>query len=176
MKKILIMILPFVILSCTEEKKDFTIYSPDFEHREILPKKFEFNSFGCGGDNFAPTLKWKNPPRGTKSYVVTVYDPDAPTGSGWWHFAAYNIDYNKNKLQNMKVAKGAKIVKNDAGIKGYMGPCPPKNHGRHNYVFSVIALDVEKLKIDENSSPALLGYLANQHKIDATSVVAVYER
>lgn len=175
MKKIILIAIFLFSISCTEKQEVFEISSPDFKNGQDLTKKFEFNKFGCNGENFAPTLSWKNAPKNTESFALMVYDPDAPTGSGWWHFAAYNIDKKTSQIKNFKLSKAAKILNNDAGFKGYMGPCPPKNHGRHHYVFTIFALD-KKLDLDKNASPALLGFMINSHKIESASIMGIYQR
>ena len=152
------------------------ISSSDFKDGQKLAKKFEYNGFGCDGQNIAPSVKWQGAPEDTKSFAFTVYDPDAPTGSGWWHFVAYNISASTKKITRAKLPDGAVVVANDGGAKEYMGPCPPKGHGDHHYVFTIYALNVEKLELPENASPALVGYMINQHKISSAQIVATYQR
>ena len=118
-----------------------------------------FSGFGCSGKNISPSLKWINAPRNTKSFAVTVYDPDAPTGSGWWHWVIFNIPAGVNELK----ADAGRIEKNlapagsiqsvtDFGKPGFGGACPPQGDKAHRYIFTVYALSVAKLDLDEKTS------------------------
>jgi Raf kinase inhibitor-like YbhB/YbcL family protein len=104
---------------------------------------------GCGGKNTAPQLSWSGAPEGTKSYVITCFDPDAPTGSGFWHWLAFNIPANVTSLNagdgNSDSPAGGTGGYTDFGMTSYGGPCPPKGHGDHRYIFTVYALDVDKM-------------------------------
>lgn len=143
----------------------------------------EFNGFGCTGENTSPQLSWSNAPEGTKSFAITMYDPDAPTGSGWWHWVVFDIPSDINELLNNagNIEKG--LMPNDAiqsitnyGVSGYGGPCPPENHGIHQYVITVYALKVDKLGLDENTNPAIVGYYLWNNTIAKASIVTYYER
>ena len=179
MKKIIplatLLALTFLPIS-SQAANIFTAYSPDFKDGDNLVKSNEFNSFGCNGKNIAPEIRWKHAPAEAKSFAITAYDPDAPTGSGWWHFVAYNISIKEKNLDANKIKGGVALVNNDGGTKGFMGPCPPVGHGKHHYIFTVYALNVEKLDLPENASPALVGYMINQHKITSASITGIYER
>jgi len=136
------------------EVPTFTLESPDFAEGEKLPDWAR-----ADGGNRAPMLRWSGAPEGTKSFAVTLFDPDAPTGSGFWHFAAYDIPASTNEL----VASGplpepAKILKNEVGQRGFMGAAPPPGHGPHRYFFTVSALGVEHLDLSEDATPAVLGF------------------
>jgi hypothetical protein len=145
-----------------------------------------FKGFGCEGDNLSPALEWKNPPAGTKSFVVTVYDPDAPTGSGWWHWVMFNIPADVMKLEQGagdpaagKVPAGAVQSRTDFGKPGYGGPCPPQGPSLkkpHRYVFTVHALKVDKLDLDESASGALVGFMANANSLGKASFTGRYGR
>ncbi len=174
MKKLFFILLLNSSLAMAQE--DFEITSPDFKNGQSLTKDYEFNGFGCDGKNIAPTLEWKNAPKETLSFAFTVYDPEAPTGSGWWHFASYNIAPNVSEIKRGALPEGALAVEGDRGVRNYMGPCPPKGHGVHHYIFTVYALNVEKLELPGNASAALLGYTINQHKIGEAKIIATYER
>ncbi len=143
----------------------------------------EFNGFGCTGQNTSPRLSWVNAPEGTKSFAITMYDPDAPTGSGWWHWVVFDIPNDVNNLiKNAgNIEKG--LMPEDAiqsitnyGVPGYGGPCPPENHGIHQYVITVHALKVDKLGLDENTNPAIVGYYIWNNTIEKASIVTYYER
>ena len=143
----------------------------------------EFNGFGCIGENQSPQLSWSNAPEGTKSFAITVYDPDAPTGSGWWHWVVFDIPAEVNEL-----AKGAGQVDlklmaekaiqsiNNYGFNGYGGPCPPEGHGLHQYVFTVHALKTDTLGLDANANPETVGYYLWNNTIEKASIVAYYGR
>jgi len=143
----------------------------------------EFNGFGCTGKNQSPQLSWKNAPAGTKSFAITMYDPDAPTGSGWWHWVVFDVPTDVNSIEEGagNVAKGLmkdgviQIVTN-YGVPGYGGPCPPENHGIHQYVITVHALKVEKLGVAGNTNPAIVGYNIWSNTIAKASIVTYYER
>lgn len=152
----------------------FSVESSTFKNGDELPMEHVFNEMGCTGQNIMPNITWQNVPEGTKSLAFTVYDPDAPTGSGWWHFVAVNIPANINS--SASIPNSAMKIKNDFGIVDYGGACPPKGHGKHRYIFAVYALNVEKLDIDPSSSPALAGYNINQHLIQKAEIIAYYQR
>ena len=148
-----------------------------------MSKEHEFNGFGCTGGDKSPHLKWSGIPEGTKSFAITVYDPDAPTGSGWWHWQVVNIPVSVTELatdagntQKVAVPDGSMQIKNDYGIRGFGGACPPKGHGVHHYRFTIHALSVEKLDIPEQASGALAGYMINAHTIESSTLVSLYQR
>lgn len=117
------------------------------------------NAMGCTGDNLSPQIAWSGAPAGTKSFVVTVYDPDAPTGSGWWHWVVANIPANVSELkEGAALPAGAVSVRGDNGMPGYAGICPPAGQ-THNYVVTVHALKVEKLDLPPTATPAMLGFM-----------------
>jgi Raf kinase inhibitor-like YbhB/YbcL family protein len=123
------------------------------------------NTFGCQGGNVSPQVAWQGAPEGTRSFVVTMYDPDAPTGSGWWHWVVANLPATVSELpagagsESGKLPAGAVMVNSDPGHPGYFGLCPPVGR-THRYVITVHALKVEKLELPPNATPALVGYMA----------------
>lgn len=159
----------------------FTLKSRDIGGQAT--EKQVFNGFGCSGANISPQLSWENPPKGTKSFAVTMYDPDAPTGSGWWHWLMFDIPATTRELptnagdvkQNL-APKGAIQSVTDFGTRGYGGPCPPPGHGRHQYIITVYALKVEKLGLDSTATPALVGYNLNANAIQKASIIMYYGR
>lgn len=142
-----------------------------------------FDGFGCTGTNVSPQLSWTNPPEGTKGYAITIYDKDAPTGSGWWHWLVFDLPATTLSLpagagdpaKNMMPA-GAIQSRTDFGAPGYGGPCPPPGHGPHQYVVTVYALNTDKLGLDANASPAVVGYTLNGNTLAKASIVFYYER
>ncbi len=142
-----------------------------------------FSGFGCEGKNISPALTWMNAPKETKSFGFTVYDPDAPTGSGWWHWVVFNIPADIHELkadagdtQKGLAPKGSIQSVTDYGKPGFGGACPPVGDKPHQYVFTVFALDVEKLDLNENTPPAMVGFYLNQHAIAKASLIAYYGR
>jgi len=142
-----------------------------------------FNGFGCSGANISPQLSWENPPAGTKSFAVTMYDPDAPTGSGWWHWLIFDIPTtakelpsNAGDVKTNLAPKGSIQSMTDFGSVGYGGPCPPQGHGFHTYIITVHALKTDKLGLDEKASPALVGFNLYANTIKKASIVMYYGR
>jgi len=180
MKKLsLILAMSAIFSTSIFAQKTFTLTSKDLGGEAT--KVQEFNGFGCAGENQSPQLSWKNAPEGTKSFAVTMYDPDAPTGSGFWHWVVVDIPTNVNELvtnagtKNL-VPKGAIQSVTDYGIKGFGGPCPPVGHGYHQYIITVYALKTEKLGTDENTNPAVVGFNLWNQTLAKASIVAYYKR
>ncbi|MFB1023477.1 MAG: YbhB/YbcL family Raf kinase inhibitor-like protein [Vicingaceae bacterium] len=143
----------------------------------------EFNGFGCEGENQSPQLSWKNAPEGTKSFAITMYDPDAPTGSGWWHWVVFDIPANTSELKSgagsegsSSIPEGAIQSMTDYGAKSYGGPCPPEGHGLHQYVITVYALKTDKLGLNESTNPAVVGYYLWNNIIAKASIVTYYKK
>ncbi len=122
----------------------FTLRSADVKPGAMLTEQQVFNGFGCSGANVSPQLSWQNAPQGTKSFVLTVYDPDAPTGSGWWHWVVYDIPASTKELPQgagsgkAPLPDGAKQGRTDFGAPGFGGACPPPGDKPHRYVFTVL--------------------------------------
>ncbi len=147
-----------------------------------LTKTQEFSGFGCTGENISPELHWSDAPKGTKSFAVTVYDPDAPTGSGWWHWVVFNIPASVTSLPadfgNTAKQHPINAVQSitDFGKAGFGGACPPVGDRPHRYFFTVHALNVDHLDLDEKASPALVGYMLGMHTIAKSTLVSYYGR
>ena len=161
----------------------FTLESPDIKAGSMIDRKFEANVFGCTGENKSPVLNWSGAPKDTKSYAVTVYDPDAPTGSGFWHWFVYNIPANVTGLpsdagaeRGPHLPKGAVMNRIDYGFAAWGGPCPPPGDKPHRYVFTVYALKVDKLDIPADATAAVAGFMTNANKIASASFTAKYGR
>jgi len=151
----------------------FTLESAEVRPGETIAAAQLYKGFGCDGGNVSPSLAWKNAPAGTKSFAITVYDPDAPTGSGWWHWIVFNIPAEVTSLPvgvgnpaSGQTPKGAVQSKTDFGKPGYGGPCPPQGDKPHRYIFSAYALKVDKIDADENASGAMVGFMLNANKLD----------
>ena len=155
-----------------------TLTSPDIKSGGKIAMEQVFT--GCDGGNVSPALNWSGAPAGTKSYVLTVYDPDAPTGSGFWHWSVANIPASVTSLPKgaggeKGMPEGAIQVRNDFSQVGYGGPCPPKGPP-HHYHFTVYAIDVDKLPIDANASPAVVGFNTHFHTLAKASFIGLYGR
>ena len=158
---------------------NFTLSSDDLGGQ--LSLKQEFNGFGCVGENISPALKWSDAPAGTQSFAVTMYDPDAPTGSGWWHWIVFNIPKTASTLSSNASAlgtlpKGSVESVTNYGVGGFGGACPPKGDKAHRYIITVFALDIEKLDLAKDANPALVGYNLNAHAIEKSSIMSYYGR
>ena len=178
----LTVLLSSLFLSATSMADNLTLNSSDIAHGEFMSTTQEFEGFGCNGGNTSPQLSWINPPKGTVAYAITAYDPDAPTGSGWWHWQIVNIPKTVSSLpagsgdpSNKLAPKGSRQIINDYGVAGFGGACPPQGHGAHRYQFTVHALS-KQLDLPENTSGALTGYMINAHSLGSSSIVALYKR
>ncbi|MFA7272678.1 MAG: YbhB/YbcL family Raf kinase inhibitor-like protein [Crocinitomicaceae bacterium] len=170
-----------LVLSISLQAQTFTLSSNDVGGQST--KKQEFNGFGCSGDNVSPQLTWANAPEGTKSFAITMYDPDAPTGSGFWHWVVFDIPSNIHELVSNAgngslniMPKGVVQSKTDFGMTGYGGPCPPEGHGSHQYIITIHALKTDKLGLDANAIPAIVGFYLWQNTLAKASIVMYYER
>ncbi len=157
--------------------------SSEIEAGKPMPKAQEYQGFGCDGGNISPQLAWKDIPEGTKSFAVTAYDPDAPTGSGWWHWLAYNIPASVHELASGAGNPASDLApagmvqhRTDYGSTGFGGACPPKGDKPHRYQFKIFALNVDHLDIDPASSAALVGFMLNAHKIGVAELESLYQR
>ncbi|MEM7082485.1 MAG: YbhB/YbcL family Raf kinase inhibitor-like protein [Pseudomonadota bacterium] len=160
----------------------FAVHSSDIEHGSFMSKAQEYEGFGCAGENVSPNLSWTNAPKGTKAFAVFAYDPDAPTGSGWWHWQLINLPADVTELpagagnaDSKSIPDGSMHLRNDFGYKGFGGACPPKGHGAHRYQFTVFALS-DKLDIPKDASAALTGYMVNANAIASATIEALYKR
>lgn len=158
----------------------FTLQTSSFDASKNLPDKFVYKGFGCSGENVSPALEWAGAPEGTKSFAITVYDPDAPTGSGWWHWTMVNIPADVTKIP--EGASGSKGLppgvvegRSDFGKAAYGGACPPPGKP-HRYVFTVHALKTEKIDVDSEGSGALFGFNINAQSIGKASFTVKYGR
>ncbi|GEL20032.1 YbhB/YbcL family Raf kinase inhibitor-like protein [Pseudonocardia asaccharolytica] len=160
----------------------FTVTSTDIADGETLPTLQRSGIFGAGGQDRSPQLSWSGAPEGTQSYVVTVYDPDAPTGAGFWHWAVVDIPASVTSLdsgagdeEGSGLPSGAFQLANDAGLKRYLGAAPPPGHGPHRYFTVVHAVDVPSLEIPRDATPAFLGFNLFDHTLGRAVIVPVYE-
>ena len=161
----------------------FMITSPQIQAGGRMANEQVFNSFGCQGDNISPAIQWSGAPPGTKSFALTVYDLDAPTGSGWWHWVVFNIPSNVTSLaknagnpQANLTPAGSVQSRTDFGKPGYGGPCPPAGDKPHRYQITVYALKVDKLPLDETAPAAMVGFYLHQNLLKKSVLSASYSR
>ncbi len=166
----------------TQSSSGFTLTSADVRDGGAFSRPQFYSGFGCSGGNISPQLTWSNPPAGTKSFAVTMYDPDAPSGSGWWHWVVYNLKPNVRSLQAdagnddfTKLPSGASMALNDFGYIGFGGTCPPQGQ-TDRYQLTVYALDVDYLDIPEGSTGAYVGFNLMAHVIGKAQIVTPTSR
>lgn len=160
----------------------FTLVSPDIGQGKTIAMDQVFNSFGCTGKNLSPALFWSGAPAGTKSFAIMVHDPDAPTGSGFWHWIVYNIPAGVTSIpaeagdvKKKGMPAGVVQGRTDYGTYGYGGPCPPPGKP-HHYHFRVFALKVPKLDVPADATAALIGFNVNANKLAEADLVGLYGR
>jgi Raf kinase inhibitor-like YbhB/YbcL family protein len=175
--------LTLAAVSCTAGAAGFTLSSPDVSPQARIAEKYVLNSFGCTGGNVSPALMWTKPPVGTQSLALTVYDPDAPTGSGWWHWIVYDIPAGVSELpggfgnsEKARLPDGTMQGRTDFGKPGWGGPCPPKGDKAHRYTFTLHALKTSKLEVPADASGALIGYMIHMNEIGRARFIAPYGR
>lgn len=167
----------------------FVLSSPDFTDGAAIPAHFEFDGFGCSGRNESPALAWQGAPEGTRSFALTVHDPDAPTQSGWWHWLVVDLPAGTHALagnagavtrkggaQQTLLPAGARQIRNDFGALGWGGVCPPPGDKAHRYVFTVHALKVEKLDIPDDATGGLASFMVNANALATASFTSLYAR
>jgi Raf kinase inhibitor-like YbhB/YbcL family protein len=182
MKRI-VMLSSLIVLFCATvvAAQEFTLKSDQMGGQLTIENVYA--GFGCTGKNISPSLQWINAPKSAKSFALSVYDPDAPTGSGWWHWVIFNIPSDVMELKTdagniqKKIAPAGSIQSmTDFGKPGFGGACPPVGDKPHRYLFTVFALDVAKLDLDEKAGAALVGYMLNAHAIAKASLISYYGR
>lgn len=175
MKKILILAC-LIIAFKGLYAQTFTLSSADLGGQ--FTNEFVAGNFGCSGNNQSPELHWVNAPAGTKSFAVTMYDPDAPTGSGLWHWVIVNIPASTSQLKRGAGNTQAKLAPleslqsiNDTGAAGYQGPCPPEGDAPHRYLITVYALNTAQLGTTKSTTAAISGFLLNKASIAKASLI-----
>ena len=162
----------------------FTLASTDISAGGTIADRQVFNGFGCNGGNVSPALSWSNPPAGTKSFALLMHDPDAPSGSGWWHWVVYNIPASVSSLpagagagdpQKGVLPAGAVQGRTDFGAPGYGGPCPPPGRP-HHYYLRLYALKVAKLDVPADATAAFIGFTVRAHSLAKAELMGLYGR
>ncbi|HTW83547.1 MAG TPA: YbhB/YbcL family Raf kinase inhibitor-like protein [Candidatus Sulfotelmatobacter sp.] len=164
-----------------ETKTKLAVTSTSFKDGQTIPDTAVFDGFGCTGGNRSPQLSWSGAPAGTKSFAITIWDPDAPTGVGFVHWVLFDIPATTTSLPEGAGAKSDAGVggihgTTDFGTQAYGGPCPPPGHGPHHYHITVYALDVPQLGLDKTTSYAKFKFVSNAHVLASGELVGIYER
>jgi Raf kinase inhibitor-like YbhB/YbcL family protein len=163
------------------ELPSFTLTSKSITDGQPLATAQVSGIMGAGGQDVSPQLSWSGFPEETRSFAVTVYDPDAPTLSGFWHWAVANLPADVTELpedagDGRELPGGALELVNDAGMRRYIGAAPPPGHGVHRYYVAVHAVGVEKIELSEDASPAFLGFNLFQHAIARAVIHGTYQQ
>jgi Raf kinase inhibitor-like YbhB/YbcL family protein len=161
------------------------VTSANFNDGDYLPLDHILSAdfgFGCSGGNMSPELAWSGAPDGTQSFAVTVYDPDAPTGSGFWHWVVVNIPSDVTELpldagnpHAAKLPRGARQVRTDFGTPGYGGPCPPAGDHPHRYFFTVFAVSMAQLPVNAETTAAVVGFMLHFNTLAKGEIEGLYK-
>ncbi|WP_405436464.1 YbhB/YbcL family Raf kinase inhibitor-like protein [Streptomyces avidinii] len=153
----------------------FTVTSPDVRDGEALPADTWADAFGCTGDNRQPRLSWSGAPQATRSYAITMFDPDAPTGAGFWHWLVWDVPVGDTGMDT-RLPAGAVTGANDSGSTGYLGPCPPVGDLTHHYEITVYALDVPTLGLPASTPPTIAAFMMSGHIIGYARITGTVRR
>jgi Raf kinase inhibitor-like YbhB/YbcL family protein len=179
----IVFIVSALLFGALVQAEDFRLSSQTVDPDSSLTEEHVYNGFGCTGKNVSPQLQWTPGPKGTQSYALTVYDPDAPTGSGWWHWIVYNIPADVTELPAGAGDAGGELLpeealhgRTDFGSFDFGGACPPSGDEDHRYIFTVFALKTDKIDVPTDATAALIGFMINANKIGEASFTAKYGR
>jgi Raf kinase inhibitor-like YbhB/YbcL family protein len=170
-------------LTTASAQPTLRLMSTDIRAGARIPNAQVFNGMDCKGNNISPELHWQGAPAGTRSFALTMYDPDAPTGSGWWHWIVYDIPASATHLaagagtpaKNL-LPKGAVIGNGDMRNTEYQGPCPGKGDKPHRYVFTLYALNTDRIDVPSGASAAYVGFNLRAHQVGKATLTAMYGR
>lgn len=173
-------VLLFAPVPASAGTSGFAVELAGMRDGDTAPERMVYNGFGCTGGNRSPALRWHDAPSGTQSYAVTIHDPDAPTGSGWWHWLLFNLPATTTQLpegySGSTPADPAIESITDFGKPGYGGPCPPPGDRAHRYVITVYALKTAGLPLDAKAMPAMVGFMLGQNSLAKATVTLRYAR
>ena len=164
---------------------DLVLTSESFHDGDYLANDHalsEAYGFGCAGGNLSPQLSWSGAPEGAKSFALTCFDPDAPTGSGFWHWVVVNIPANVASLAlgagsaDGSMPAGALQTRTDFGAPGYGGPCPPEGDHPHRYLFTLHAVGLASLPVEADTSAAVVGFMLNFNTLAKAALMGLYKR
>ena len=164
---------------------DLVLTSESFQDGDYLANDHalsEAYGFGCAGGNLSPQLSWSGAPEGAKSFALTCFDPDAPTGSGFWHWVVVNIPANVAALAlgagsaGGSMPAGALQTRTDFGAPGYGGPCPPEGDHPHRYLFTLHAVGLDRLPVEADTSAAVVGFMLNFNTLAKAALMGLYKR
>lgn len=171
------------VRSTAVPRAGFVLTSGDVGEGGAFTARQEADAFGCAGGSQSPALAWRGAPPGTRSFAVTVFDQDAPTGSGFWHWMVYDIPFTETSLPSGAggaagdgLPRGAVQARTDLGTRGFAGVCPPPGDGPHRYLVTVHALGTDRLDVPPDATPALVGYLLHANTLATASLTARYAR
>jgi Raf kinase inhibitor-like YbhB/YbcL family protein len=172
-----------VLAAGAVQAQSLTLTSPDIPEGGTIASEQVITGFGCTGGNTSPALSWSGAPAGTKSFAVSMFDPDAPTGSGFWHWVVFNIPAGTTSfakgagdVKKKLMPKGAIQSRTDFGTPGYGGPCPPAGDKPHHYQITVFAVDVDKLPFakNHNASAAMVGFDLHFHTLAKATLTGLF--
>ncbi len=170
-------------LCCAAPAHAFELSSPSIPPGGTFSSAAIFHGFGCAGGNLSPALAWRDVPHGARSFALTLFDPDAPTGSGWWHWVVVDVPAVTRALpegagsaSGGALPAGAVQIRNDFGVVAYGGPCPTAGDRPHRYVFTLYALRTAHLDLPPGASPAMAGFLIRANAISQAHLTVRYGR
>jgi Raf kinase inhibitor-like YbhB/YbcL family protein len=177
-----VLLLATATASAPAAHGSFVVTSTDLRVGHPIASAQVYSGMGCDGQNQSPELSWRGAPKGTKTFAITMYDPDAPTGSGWWHWVVFNIPADVTSLptgagdsSRKLLPPGAALGNTDFGAPGYGGPCPPQGDKPHRYIVTVYALN-DSLSIPPNATAAYVGFNLHAHAIGKATLTVLYGR
>ncbi len=171
--------------AAAQQAPSLQVSSANFSDGDYLPSDHILSAsfgFGCSGGNMSPQLSWSGAPDDTKSFAITAFDPDAPTGSGFWHWLVVNIPPTVTELAmdagNPRAANlptGARQVRTDFGTPGYGGPCPPAGDHPHRYIFTVFAVSMDQLPVGDTTTAAVIGFMLHFNTLAKGEIQGFYK-
>jgi Raf kinase inhibitor-like YbhB/YbcL family protein len=173
-----------VPMASAQQMEELQVTSTSFGDGDYIPEVHVLGAnagIGCSGGNVSPQLAWSGAPDGTKSFAVTAFDPDAPTGSGFWHWVVVNIPPNVSELpagagSGQGLPGGALQTRTDFGMPGYGGPCPPMGDHPHRYIFTVFAVGLDQLQqVTPDTSAAIIGFMLHFNTLAKGELEGLYK-